>query len=104
TAARAKALNSAGVLAWCQYDYGAAWPLHEEGLAIFRELGDRRGIAVSLLRLSNVTSLQGEYGAGRALLGESLAIFRELGNKRGISWSLNNQGITAQRQGDYGEA
>jgi predicted ATPase len=45
TAARAKALFTAGMLAWYQADHAAARALHEEGLAIQNRLGDRQGIA-----------------------------------------------------------
>ena len=39
TDARAKVLNGAGLLAWVQGDYVAARSLHEESLALRRELG-----------------------------------------------------------------
>ena len=79
----------AGVLASQQSDYPAAQALHEESLAIRRELGDPRGIGVSLSNLGIVAYEQGDYSAARALQEESLAIFRELGDRRGIAASLN---------------
>ena len=72
-----------------QEDHGAAQALLEESLAIFRELGNKRGIAYSLWSLGNVVHQQGDNGAAQALWEESLAIFRELDNKRGIAWSLD---------------
>jgi predicted ATPase/DNA-binding SARP family transcriptional activator len=45
---RAKALNGAGMLAYSQGDYEAARALHEESLAISRELGSNLGIARSM--------------------------------------------------------
>jgi predicted ATPase/DNA-binding SARP family transcriptional activator len=104
TQARAKALNGAGLLAYYQGDYGTARALHEESLAIKRELGDRQGIAQSLLNLGLMAFSQGDYKAARALSGESLAIHRELGDKRGIAMSLNILGLVADNQGDYGTA
>ena len=100
-AARAKALNGAGVLACQQADFPTARILHEEGLAIRRKLGDRRGIAVSLHNLGLVACDQGDYPSARALHEESLAVFRELGERPGIAHSLNNQGDVAYHQGDY---
>ncbi len=41
TPERAKVLNVTGTLAWFQADYRAARQMHEESLAIVRELGDR---------------------------------------------------------------
>src|SRR5260370_1290254 len=70
TAARAKALRGAGWLARRQGDYGAARALHEESLAIFRELRDKGGIAWSLLGLGIVASEERDYVAARALFEE----------------------------------
>ncbi len=95
---RAKALNGAGVLAYRQGDYISARSLHEESLAIKRELGDKQGIASSLNNLGNVADDQGDYANARSLHEESLAIKRELGDKRGIASSLNN---LVHNQGSY---
>jgi predicted ATPase/class 3 adenylate cyclase len=100
TLERAKALNVAGGLAYVQGDYPAARARHEESLAVYRELGDRRGIAASLGNLGNVTSEQGDFTSARALHEESLAIRRELGDQSGIAVSLNNLGNVALDQGD----
>jgi predicted ATPase/class 3 adenylate cyclase len=104
TPERAKALNAAGVLAYYQGDYPAARGRHEESLAIKRELGDRSGVAASLLNLGNVAHGQGDFASARALLEESLAIRRELGDRRGIAWSLNNLGNVTLDQGDFASA
>ena len=52
--ARAKALHGAGVIATFQDDCGAAKELVEEGLALFREVRDKEGIALSLVSLCTV--------------------------------------------------
>lgn len=101
TKARMKVLYAAGVLADAQGDYASARALFEESLTINRELGDRRGIAVSLNNLGIVTVRQQDYPAARSLYEESLAIWRELGNRRAIALSLNNLGNVANVQGDY---
>jgi tetratricopeptide (TPR) repeat protein len=101
---RAKALNGVGNLAYSQADYAAARSLYEESLAIRRELGDKRGIAISLSNLGRVAYSQGDYPAARSLHEESLAIRRELGDKWGIAYSLNSMGSVAYLQGDYAAA
>jgi len=101
TRERAYALNAAGVLSFDQADYPAARALHEESLAIRRELGDRSGIAASLNNLGSVVHNQGDYPAARALHEEGLAIRRELGDRSGIASALNNLGNVAVNQGDY---
>ena len=98
---RAKALNSAGLLAYYQADFPAARALNEESLAIRRQLGDRRGIAPSLNNLGLVACDQGDYRGGSALYEESLAIKRELGDRSGIANLLNNLGNAAYERGDF---
>jgi tetratricopeptide (TPR) repeat protein len=104
TKARADALHSAGSLAKNQCDCTSARSQHEESLAIRRELGDRQGIANSILHLGIVAGVQGDYAEARSLYQESLGIQRELGDRPGMSVSLNNLGIVACYEGDYASA
>jgi non-specific serine/threonine protein kinase len=101
TQLRAKTLNAAGILARNQADYPAARSLLEESLSIFRELGNRHGIAISLLSLGNATYHQGNYPAARTLYEESLSIARELGDLHRIASALGNLANVASNQGDY---
>src|SRR5205823_2678594 len=71
---------------------------------VFRELGDKKGIAGSLNYLGFIARVQGDLEAARALFEESLTIRREQGTKDGIAWSLSGLGWTAGDQGDYGTA
>ncbi len=104
TSGRENALNAAGTLAWYQADYPAAMRLHEESLAIARELGDRGGIARSLNNLGLVAWDQGDYPSALALHEESLSIRREVGDRGQIARSLNNLGLLAFEQGNYSDA
>jgi uncharacterized protein HemY len=63
SSARAKALNGIGNLALDQGDFTAARTLHEESLAIQRELHNKRGIAVSLNNLGNLATARGPRAA-----------------------------------------
>jgi predicted ATPase/Tfp pilus assembly protein PilF len=101
TASRAKALETAGSLAYRQADYRSARSLQKESLAIRRAIGDRRGIAASLRNLGLVSLHQGDYGAARSLHEESLAMNRELGNRWGIAASLRDLGSVAHTEGEY---
>ncbi len=100
-AARAKALNGAGVLAWQQGDYAAAAVHHQECLALRRVSGDRRGISASLNNLGALAQSQGESAVARALYEESLALKRELGDRRGIAGSLSNLASVTYDLGEY---
>jgi predicted ATPase/DNA-binding SARP family transcriptional activator len=104
TAERAKALNEAGVLARYQGDYAAAWTLHEESLALFRELEDRKGGAEALNSLGLVAHARSDFAAAQIWHEESLALRRELGDGRGIAASLHNLGMVAHDRGDYAAA
>ena len=101
---RAKALRAAAQLAWRQDDYGQAVALGEESLRLYREVGDRAGIAYSLNILATVAWQQGDYARATALFEESLALFRELGDKDGTAWVLINLGVIVGNQGDHGRA
>ncbi|MFL5732491.1 MAG: tetratricopeptide repeat protein, partial [Chloroflexia bacterium] len=91
----ARALNGAGALAALQGDYATARSMYEESLAISRELGDKRGIAVSLGNLGNVAYGQGDYAIAHSLYEGSLALMRELGVSWGIGWILAGLGGVA---------
>ena len=104
TAARAKALHGAGMLAFYQGDYASARSQYVESLAIFRELGNRQGIASSLNDLGIVTHGHGDYAAARSLFEECLSIRRELGDRGGLAYTLVNLGNMAKDQGDYAAA
>jgi predicted ATPase/DNA-binding SARP family transcriptional activator len=104
TAARAKALPGAGLLAWAQSDYARARSLLEESLAICREVGDRGIIAGLLYNLGLVAWGQGDYAGARSLHEECLAIKRKLGDQGELAYPLRSLGRVAQAQGDYARA
>ncbi|MFQ5796796.1 MAG: BTAD domain-containing putative transcriptional regulator, partial [Candidatus Bipolaricaulia bacterium] len=99
---RAKALHGAGVLTLFQGDLGRAAELLEEGLALFRELENKRGSAYSLRELGHVAAKQGDYGRAATLSEESLALSREIGDKWDAAYSLIGLGHVARHQGDLG--
>jgi tetratricopeptide (TPR) repeat protein len=100
----AGALNNLGHVAHAQGDYGRATTLYEECLALYRELGDKRGIAYLLDNLGYVAYQQGDYGRAAVLHEEALSLRRELGDSWGIASSLGSLGLVAYDQGDYGRA
>ena len=105
TAARAKALKAAGnLVSFGQGDYASGRAFYEESLAIWRQMGNREGIATLLGNLGFVAYCQGDDASGHALYEESLAIRREVGDKWGTALSLNNMGSVATRRGDYAKA
>ena len=102
--AHASAFHAAGALAYLQGDYAAAEVRHREALAIWRQLGNRRGIARSLNSLGSIASSRGELSAARGLYEEALSIAREIGDRRSVSMGLQCLGTVAHDAGDYAAA
>ena len=98
--ARADTLHGAGAMAWFQADYASARSLYDESLGIWRELGDRQGIAHTLGYLANVAHYQGDHASARSLYDESLGIRRELGDRYDVAYTLGCLAAEACRQGD----
>jgi non-specific serine/threonine protein kinase len=104
SSARAKVLNWAGNLAYCQADYAPASALHEESLEIRRKLGDRKGISASLNNLGILAQWQGDFKKAKACYEECLKVEREFGDRAGIAGSLSNLGGLCEMRGEFGEA
>jgi len=106
--ARAAALYAAGVLAGrarqADDPGGAARTRFEQGLALFREAGDQRGVAACLDQLGTLARERGDHGLGRALCEQSLALRRAIGDRWGIATSLIHLAGVLREQGDYGRA
>jgi predicted ATPase/DNA-binding SARP family transcriptional activator/DNA-binding CsgD family transcriptional regulator len=104
-AARAKALCGAGFLAFSQIDHPTARARLEESVEIYREIGDRHGLAYALSFLSLVMAHQGELAPARTLAEEGVTLFREEDADRwGLGIALANMGIVAEAQADYDQA
>jgi predicted ATPase/DNA-binding NarL/FixJ family response regulator len=102
--ARAKALTAAGNLALARGLYEQARAFQREGLALWRELGDRSNIATALYSLGRVAHRTGDYASARTLTEESLALRRSLRDGWGTAVSVNMLGEIARAQGDYATA
>ena len=74
--AHASAFHADGALAQLQGDYLAAEARHREALAIWRSLGNQRGIARSLISLGSIASARGQLSAARELYADALTIAR----------------------------
>ena len=81
TAARAKALNGAAVMAVNTGDSATAKLRAEEGLALHRTLGDRWGAAYAGFMLGNARNMEGVERDAQALFEESVRVFRDLGDE-----------------------
>ncbi|HET9922221.1 MAG TPA: protein kinase, partial [Ktedonobacteraceae bacterium] len=102
--ARARALISAGTLASTQNDYDRTETYCRQSLALFRELGDQQGIALSLYLLSVVPLMKGDSVTGRSMTQEALALFRVMGDRERVAWSLYTLGLLDAQEGKYESA
>jgi predicted ATPase/DNA-binding CsgD family transcriptional regulator len=104
SAVRAKALIGAGRIASFQDDFGPAEALCREGLALYRELGDRQGSAAALSFLGYAAMMRSRYAEAGSLLEEALALFREVGDPVGSVSVLYLLANVLMFQGDYARA
>jgi predicted ATPase/class 3 adenylate cyclase/DNA-binding CsgD family transcriptional regulator len=101
---RARALYAAAELAWNQDDMKRAEALCEESLVLFRDLGDKAGIATSLDMLGSIARVRGQYATARTQLEEATALFHELGDTWKRGRCLTELARLATAQGDYSRA
>ncbi len=102
---RAKALGGAGRLAMFQGDYEAAKPLLEEGLALYRQVGDKNGIASCLAFLGFVAVLsQRDLESLPALFEEAMGLKPEVTDTRTIANLLILAGLISASKGDLERA
>jgi len=85
-------------------NYAQALVLHEQALALRRELEDKPGIATSLVNMGFAAMSRGDYSSARAFLLECVSLRRELGDKFGIALALGNLGEVAITEQDYASA
>jgi predicted ATPase/transcriptional regulator with XRE-family HTH domain len=101
---RARALYSAGALAWMQDDYAVARALLIESVERWRTIGDQHGLASALCFLGMVACDQNDYVAAHELCAESVTIFRELHDSWSLAYALVFWGNVAYERGDYAAA
>jgi predicted ATPase/DNA-binding CsgD family transcriptional regulator len=99
--ARAKALIAAGTLALIQGEYDRAEAQCREGLELYREMQDARGIATALYLLGGIAWTRGNLAMARSCAEEALAYSRTSGNKGSISWALFRLARLLIEQGQY---
>jgi predicted ATPase len=101
TVVRARALTGAGTIAETQGDNDRAEAFFEEADQICRKLGDRRGLANSLL-FRWLVAFDREDDARMTELAEaSYRTFREIGDEWGIALALTESGIVAMLHQDW---
>ncbi len=88
TAARAQALMTAMTLKQMGDQYAGVEELSTESESIWREIGDRRGLAHTLVNKGVIYLNSGRLEAGRAALRESQVLSEEIGDSTALSITL----------------
>ena len=101
---RAQALCIVGGTSYAQGDLQTAVPASEESLELFREVGDKRGAALSLVVLGVVATVRRDIAQAQPLFEESLAGFREVGDKWGMAMILSYLGVMHMVTENYPQA
>ena len=101
TVYRARSAYSAATMAYRLSDFAGANHRMQEAIRIFRESGDRRGLASALLGAGAPLQQLNRWSEARAHLQESADIWAELGNETGRDYALNNLATVAQSEHDY---
>jgi predicted ATPase/DNA-binding CsgD family transcriptional regulator len=101
---RAWALCAAAILISDPGDADRAQALTEEGLALFRELGDTVGMAHALATLAFVPWARSHYAIARSYLEEAKALFQEVGDAWNRGVCLTQLARIATAQGEYDRA
>jgi tetratricopeptide (TPR) repeat protein len=104
TAARVRALDAAGGVAYWNADTGRAERLYREQLSIAKQLDLRWEIANATLNLAYVSFAKGDEAASARDVADAAGLFRELGDEwmlARLDWAL---ATTLQRSGRVTEA
>jgi predicted ATPase/transcriptional regulator with XRE-family HTH domain len=103
-AVRAQLLTGAGVLAISQSDYAAALPAVEQALALWSELGERRGQAIVLRQRGWMAWQQGEIERALADFTQAEACWRALDEPRGSATMQSDRALILILSGRFAEA
>jgi predicted ATPase/class 3 adenylate cyclase len=101
---RAQALHYAGFLALMQDDYVRAEEFLRESQLLFRESGDKFGMANILRLQGNLAMTKNNYKIAHRLLEESLHIYQSLEDRRRADSTSYALAQVAIAQGDYTKA
>ena len=101
----ALAIQLLGRVHYWQGELVPAKELFEESLALYRQTGNKAGLALTLNNLANtIGDLSADYDRAQPLYEESLALARQIDDRFGIARALINQGAVAQEIGNYARA
>jgi tetratricopeptide (TPR) repeat protein len=100
----AQAHYSCGFVLHAEGKYTSATESAQNSLDIFRLIGSKDGIAISLSLLAEINCATGDYAEARKLATQALHIGQEIGNQKDIAQILGLLAGIDYTNGDYAEA
>jgi predicted ATPase/DNA-binding CsgD family transcriptional regulator len=100
----APVMFAAAAFAMLRNDYPLATRRSQQSLALYRELDDQSGIALTMHRLGSIASEQGHYDRAVELHERALGIWQRLGDDDGIAYASNYLGFVLWLSGDFDRA
>jgi len=100
TPARAKALMGCGSLDYWAGDYGSTTTSYEQGLEIYRELGDEAGVADALFNLGYAAAVMRDWVTAAKRQSEARSIRERLGDRAGQAWAAVAEAVATVQMGD----
>jgi predicted ATPase len=100
TAARARALNGASLMAQTCGDFTAGREFATEALTLYRRLGDDSGVATSTRLLGHAAVDLSDWVTAQQHFDESLHLFRELGDENAVLMTTDILAYAYYRLGD----
>ncbi|MEK6333975.1 MAG: tetratricopeptide repeat protein [Acidobacteriota bacterium] len=94
-------LRNLALLAREEGDFEEARRLCNKSLGIVKEVGDQRGIAISLVLLGRLEQDQRAFDAARQLYAQSMAIAKRIGHQSGVAISILRLGTLDFEEGNY---
>jgi predicted ATPase/class 3 adenylate cyclase len=85
-------------------DFAAARTFAEEALKLWRDLGDPWDIAISIMGLGAMATLQGNYSQALAHYEEGEMLFRQLGDRNMVNAMQSERAHIERRLGHYAQA
>jgi predicted ATPase/class 3 adenylate cyclase len=85
-------------------DFAAARTFAEEALKLWRDLGDLWDIAISIMGLGGMATLQGNFSQALAHYEEGEVLFHQLGNRNLVNAMQSERAHIERRQGHYAQA
>lgn len=82
-------------------EYGTALAQWQRSLALFEDIGSRKGMQSSLHQIGRIYEKRGEYGAAVEQYQRSLAIAAELGDRASVARSQHHLGSIHQKRGEH---